>query len=84
VVTDSFHACVFSILFGKPFVAIGNKRRGMSRFKSLLGTLGLNDRLITTETYNGVLPKSDVLSAQEKLGQLRIESMRFLISALND
>lgn len=84
VVTDSFHACVFSILFGKPFVAIGNKRRGMSRFESLLGTLGLKDRLITTETYDGVLPKSDVLSAQEKLGQLRLESMRFLTSALND
>ena len=47
VVTDSFHACVFSILFNKPFIAIGNESRGMSRFSSLLETFGLTDRLIT-------------------------------------
>ena len=35
IVTDSFHACVFSIIFGKPFIAIGNAGRGMSRFTSL-------------------------------------------------
>lgn len=46
VVTDSFHACVFSILFNKPFLAIGNAGRGLSRFKSLLGMFGLKDRLI--------------------------------------
>lgn len=46
VVTDSFHACVFSILFNKPFVAIGNEGRGMSRFTSLLTMFGLGDRLI--------------------------------------
>lgn len=47
VVTDSFHACVFSILFHKPFFVIGNKARGMARFTSLLGQFGLSDRLIT-------------------------------------
>lgn len=46
VVTDSFHACVFSILFNKPFLVIGNAARGMSRFTSLLSTFGLEDRLI--------------------------------------
>lgn len=46
IVTDSFHACVFSILFNKPFVAIGNVDRGMSRFQSLLGIFGLENRLI--------------------------------------
>lgn len=48
VATDSFHACVFSILFGKPFVVFGNAVRGMSRYESLLGELGLADRLVTT------------------------------------
>lgn len=47
VVTDSFHACVFSILFGKPFVAAGNSVRGNSRFESLLERFGLSDRLVT-------------------------------------
>lgn len=46
VITDSFHACVFSIIFNKPFLAVGNQGRGMSRFKSLLAMFGLDDRLI--------------------------------------
>ena len=46
VVTDSYHACIFSILFGKPFVVIGNKSRGISRFDSLLQTFGLEERLV--------------------------------------
>ena len=46
VVTDSYHACIFSILFGKPFVVIGNKSRGISRFESLLQTFGLEERLV--------------------------------------
>lgn len=47
VVTDSFHGCVFSILFKKDFVAILNKERGSDRFYSLLEVFGLQDRLIT-------------------------------------
>ena len=46
VVTDSFHACVFSIIFGKPFIVIGNKDRGMARFESLLKMFGLENRMI--------------------------------------
>ncbi len=42
VVTDSFHACVFSIIFGKPFVVIGNKKRGMSRYESLFAMLSMD------------------------------------------
>ena len=49
VVTDSFHACVFSIIFNKPFIAIGNKERGLSRFISLLDLFGIKERLITEE-----------------------------------
>lgn len=48
VVTDSFHACVFSVIFGKPFLVLGNPVRGMSRYESLLGELHLMDRLATT------------------------------------
>ncbi len=48
VVTDSFHGCVFSIIFNKPFIAIGNASRGMSRFCSLLKMFGLENRLVST------------------------------------
>lgn len=46
VITDSFHGCVFSIIFNKPFWVIGNEGRGMARFKSLLSIFGLQNRLI--------------------------------------
>ena len=46
VVTDSFHGSVFAIIFNKPFIAIGHKRRGLARFNSLLSLFSLEDRLI--------------------------------------
>ena len=47
IMTDSFHACVFSILFNKPFLTLGNADRGMSRFISLLSQFGLEKQLVT-------------------------------------
>lgn len=46
VVTDSFHGCVFSIIFNKPFLVYVNKERGADRFESVLGKLELTDRMI--------------------------------------
>ncbi|MCE6958700.1 polysaccharide pyruvyl transferase family protein [Cereibacter sphaeroides] len=40
VITDSFHGTAFSLRFQKNFAAIGNKRRGMARFDSLLRLIG--------------------------------------------
>lgn len=50
VVTDSFHGTVFSIIFQKPFIVIGNQMRGLSRMSSLLTIFGLKERLISTES----------------------------------
>ena len=49
VFTDSFHGCVFSIIFNKPFIVHGNKERGMARFSSLLKIFGLEERLVTSK-----------------------------------
>lgn len=46
VVTDSFHGCVFSIIFNKPFIVIGNTKRGDARFSSLLSMFDLEARWI--------------------------------------
>ena len=46
VFTDSFHGCVFSIIFNKPFWVIGNKGRGNARFDSLLKLFNLENRRI--------------------------------------
>ena len=56
VITDSFHACVFSIIFNKPFFAVGNPGRGLSRFKSLLAMFGLDDRLIMPDASRPTVP----------------------------
>lgn len=48
VVTDSFHATVFSILFGKPFIVIANKARGLSRIESLLKMFGLEEHVVSS------------------------------------
>ena len=46
VVTDSFHGTLFSIIFHRNFASINNPKRGATRFISLLGDLGLKDRLV--------------------------------------
>lgn len=46
VITDSFHACVFSIIFRKQFLVVGNESRGMSRFHSLLSLFDLENRMV--------------------------------------
>lgn len=47
IVCDSFHGVVFSIIFNKPFIVIGNEKRGMSRFSSLLKMFSLEERMVT-------------------------------------
>lgn len=62
VVTDSFHGMVFSIIFNKNFIAIGNKSRGLSRFISLLTLLGLKERLVYPEDIKSGTDLTNVLS----------------------
>ena len=82
VVTDSFHACVFSILFHKPFIALGNEGRGMSRFLSLLSMLGLQDRLLLSP--RNPLPKLsiDYEEVDTRLKELREVAFKFLRNGL--
>lgn len=46
IITDSFHGCVFSIIFNKDFIVLGNKERGLARISSLLRQFNLSHRLI--------------------------------------
>ena len=83
VVTDSFHACVFSILFHKQFVVIGNPSRGLARIHSLLSIFGLEDRLVSAKSLNiETLPPIDYAKVDVVLNQWRKESMAFLTSHL--
>lgn len=55
VVTDSFHGCVFSIIYNKPFVCLGNAGRGSARFDTLFQVFGLQDRLVASRDPEEVL-----------------------------
>lgn len=81
VVTDSFHGTAFSIIFNRPFLTVGNPERGMARFTSLLGMLGLSDRLITSSGVN-VIKNIDYTVPNQILHKKRKESLAFLIQNL--
>ena len=84
VITDSFHACVFSILFNKPFIIYGNKGRGMARFISLLSIFNLQDRLVTTpkEAEMMINKPIDWENVNKVLDNWRQKSFEFLQASL--
>lgn len=47
VITDSCHGMSFALIFNKPFAAIGNKARGITRFESLVDVMQVRDRYVT-------------------------------------
>lgn len=85
VITDSFHGCVFSIIFNKPFLALGNSKRGLTRFTSLLKLFQLENRLITEledlkkETLSNEIDFKEVRNILERK---RKESLDFLVKSL--
>ena len=54
IVTDSFHVCVFSIIFKKQFFVIANPSRGISRLNSLFHKFGIENRVLDRETINSI------------------------------
>lgn len=86
VVTDSFHACVFSILFKKKFVVLGNKVRGNTRFDSLLDMFGLQKRMVESYDFflqvkTSLFGGEDINDAQKFLTSYRLTSVKFLKNA---
>lgn len=86
IVVDSFHAMVFAIIFQKPFVVIGNRRRGMSRFESLLGLLGLKERLVTENTFDEALLEKQIdwTEVTNQLNRMRKTSVDFINDSLGE
>lgn len=82
VICDSFHGCVFSIIFNKPFWVIGNAKRGNTRFDSLLSIFDLNDRLITIGENIDINKSIAWDRVNNILEQQRIFSKQLLLNAL--
>lgn len=86
IITDSFHGMVFSIIFNKQFIALGNKGRGLTRFTSLLRMLGLENRLVVEKLDVAleylITEKIDYKIINDKINTLKIKSSDFLINNL--
>jgi hypothetical protein len=86
VFTDSFHGTVLSILFGKRFIVLGDKDRGLDRLTTLLSSIGLMCRLVLADDLARIAAlvsqPIDYEPVNERLTELRRTSRRYLFSAL--
>jgi Polysaccharide pyruvyl transferase. len=80
VVTDSFHACVFAMIFKKPFVVFKNIGRGCARFDSLLKMFDQEYRVI--EKYDDYVDRKELIMSipdiDNKLTEMQRISLNFL------
>lgn len=82
IITDSFHACVFSILFNKPFWVIVNPVRGIARIESLLSMFNLKNRIIKDVSQTREEQTIDWDRVNNKLKEYRRNSLKFLTQNL--
>ncbi|WP_303010814.1 polysaccharide pyruvyl transferase family protein [uncultured Bacteroides sp.] len=87
VVTDSFHGCVFSILFHKRFIVFSNSSRGSSRLECLLKMVGLEERLLKSvddffRRKERLVVDIDYKTVDKTLLEEREKSMKYLFDAL--
>lgn len=89
VFTDSYHGCIFSIIFRKPFIVMGNRSRGLARFTSLLEMFGLMDLMIEssqelTSTRIDRCLSIDWIEVEECIAKYQNISITFLKTALDN
>lgn len=88
IITDSFHACVFAILFHKRFVVIGNGERGVPRLRWLLKQFLFEERLVSKDCENEEIDnllriRIDWECVDNALSFNKKYSLRFLTRALS-
>lgn len=77
VITNSFHAVAFSIIFKKEFYVF--QRHGTnSRIQDFLSRIGLENRLLNIQKRNGILLPIDYLKVEEEIEALVNKSKDFL------
>lgn len=84
LITDSFHGCVFAIIFNKPFICLGNENRGSARFDSLLGTFDLKERLVTNPSTEQLQQLIRTPINWEKVNHIRNAEKERAIAFLKD
>lgn len=87
VITDSFHATVFSIIYRKKFVCLVTKTNGTDRIPSLLKMLDIDISSRVVDSLDKITPEMlhseiDYAPVFERLKYLREKSVLFLENAL--
>lgn len=85
VQTDSFHACIFSFLFGKPFLLYAREGKDtdmFSRMETLFSTFGLKRKFVGSGEKNDVY-ECDYTYGYEKLNAERDKVIKFLKQSMN-
>lgn len=86
ILTDSFHACVFSFLFNKPFVVYDRNRKGNtmnSRLRTLLKKFKIERKYIMSGLDNDIW-EHNYLEGYKQLKIERIKALDFLKRAMED
>lgn len=86
IFTDSFHACVFSVLFKKEFYAFqrDNSRKMQGRINTLLHNFNLPNRFIEVGTDLDMISSIDYQNNDMIQESLRGDSLAFLLDSIND
>lgn len=86
VVSASFHCICFSIIMNKPFVCFLTGNEGKDeRLKTILGSLGLMDRVFSDSmTLQDLMAPIDYSVVNQKLTVLSAESEKYLLESLKD
>lgn len=82
VVTDSFHAMVFSIIFHRPFFVYVSEPSKAFRITNLLNALGVQGRVVSDADAALSAPKIDYEKTDQLLKEYRSRSLSFLKSIL--
>jgi hypothetical protein len=83
VVTNSFHAIAFALIFNVEFFALGRTEQMNSRIISLLRSLELEKRyLIDAEFDASQLPSINYQEVEKRIDKLKLHSKQFLENAL--
>ena len=86
ILTDSFHACVFSFLFNKPFIVYDRNWDGgnmNSRLETLLSKFSLERKYANSGIENDIW-EHDYTEGYKELEIERKKSIEFLKKALED
>lgn len=85
-VTDSFHGVCYALIYNRPFVCVAPPKRGLTRFESILSTVGLRRCLLPPDCgeaeWQEALRPIDWEAANTVLSSERERSTQWLRTAL--